>query len=218
MDAWPRANVLHDRRSAERRVGHGHRAPIGNFPGSSPVIVVYTDVDRELQSGPDMQLNRRTFVHRVAQAAAAYTLVPPVAFSLGAPPAAGRDGRSPTIDAVLFDAFPIFDPRNVGAVAEQELPGRGAELMALWRTRQFEYQWLRAMSNDYADFSQCTEDALKYSATALRIDLTSAQRARLMQSFLELPVWPDVATSLRTLVGAGVRLGILSNFTPAMLD
>src|SRR5450756_1031006 len=43
--------------------------------------------------------------------------------------------------AVVFDGFPIFDLRPVGAKAEVLFPGKGAALTAAWRTRQFEYQW-----------------------------------------------------------------------------
>jgi 2-haloacid dehalogenase len=51
----------------------------------------------------------------------------------------------PKIKAIAFDAFPIFDPRPVFALAEQLFPGKGADLSNAWRTRQFEYQWLRAL-------------------------------------------------------------------------
>ena len=45
------------------------------------------------------------------------------------------------IKAVAFDAFPIFDPRPVFALTEELFPG--TVLSDGWRTRQFEYTWLR---------------------------------------------------------------------------
>jgi 2-haloacid dehalogenase len=39
------------------------------------------------------------------------------------------------IKALAFDAFPIFDPRPVFALAEQLFPGKGAELSNVWRIR-----------------------------------------------------------------------------------
>jgi 2-haloacid dehalogenase len=123
----------------------------------------------------------------------------------------------PRIDVVLFDAFAVFDPWPVAALAEQIFPGRGAELMTAWRTTQFQYAWLRVVARSYADFWRCTEDALRHAASALRLDLTSAQRDRLMQAHLSLRPWPEVPTALRTLRDARVRLGILSNFTAPML-
>jgi 2-haloacid dehalogenase len=122
------------------------------------------------------------------------------------------------VRAVLFDAFPVFDPRPVASLAEAEMPGRGGELMALWRTRQFEYSWLRVAAHDYADFRQCTDDALRFAAASLDIHLTAAQHDRLMNAYFALQPWPDVPAALRTLREAGVRLGFLSNFTPAMLQ
>ena len=63
------------------------------------------------------------------------------------------------ITAIAFDGFPIIDPRPVFARAEDIFSGRGAELSNAWRTRQFEYSWLRTMSGNYADFWQVTEQA-----------------------------------------------------------
>jgi HAD superfamily hydrolase (TIGR01493 family) len=41
---------------------------------------------------------------------------------------------------------------------------------------------------------------------------------RLMGAYLALRPWPDAPAALRALRESGVRLGVLSNFTPAMLD
>jgi 2-haloacid dehalogenase len=123
----------------------------------------------------------------------------------------------PRIDAVLFDAFAVFDPWPVAALAERIFPGRGAELTSAWRTTQFQYAWLRVVARTYADFWRCTSDALHHAASMLRLDLTPARHDRLMQAYLELRPWPEVPAALRSLRNAGVRLGILSNFTSEML-
>ena len=120
--------------------------------------------------------------------------------------------------AVAFDAFPIFDPRPVFALAETLFPGKGSELSNAWRTRQFEYQWIRALSERYADFWQTTEDALAYAARLTHVELTEEKRARLMQAYLELRVWPDVPPALLALKEAGVRLAFLSNMTTQLLE
>ena len=57
----------------------------------------------------------------------------------------------PKIKAVAFDGFTTFDPRPISAVAEELFPTRGVELSNLWRTRQFEYTWLRTLTGNYAD-------------------------------------------------------------------
>ena len=89
------------------------------------------------------------------------------------------------VQAIAFDAFPIFDPRPIFALAEELFPGRGAGLSKAWRTRQFEYTWLRTIARRYVDFWQVTEDALVFAARDLKLDLDSKRRTRLMSAYLE---------------------------------
>jgi 2-haloacid dehalogenase len=119
--------------------------------------------------------------------------------------------------AIAFDALAIFDARPIGVLAETIFPGKGAELSAAWRTRQFEYQWLRALSGRYADFWQTTQEALIFAARSLDLPLTPAARTRLMQAWLRLEVWPEVPAALRALRDGGLRLAFLSNMTAGML-
>lgn len=124
----------------------------------------------------------------------------------------------PQIRAVAFDGFTVLDPRSVTVVAEKAFPGRGAELVNAWRTRQFEYTWLRTLSGSYVDFWHVTEDALVFTGKLLKLDLTSQKRATLMDAFLHFPAWPDAVEALQQLKSNGIRLAFLSNFSKAMLD
>ena len=126
-------------------------------------------------------------------------------------------GTSDEIGAVAFDAFALFDARPVFAACEAVAPGRGNELANLWRTRQFEYQWLRALGQQYQDFHTATGAALEFAARALKIDLATDARERLMHGFLELRAWPDVTAALRALRQSGKKLALLSNATPSIL-
>jgi 2-haloacid dehalogenase len=63
-----------------------------------------------------------------------------------------------------------------------------------------------------------TEDSLVFAAKARGINLPAAERDQLMQTWLSLKVWPDVAASLQQLKNAGIRIAFLSNLTEAMLD
>lgn len=156
-----------------------------------------------------MPLTRRRFL-RLAAAGASSGVVT-------ARPAA-RAAAVPKIKAVAFDAFTTFDPRPLAALAEELFPGRGTELSSAWRTRQFEYAWLRTLIGDYVDFWRVTEDALVIAAKLQKLDLTAERRDRLMQAFLELKAWPDAAPALASLKASGIRMVFLSNFTSAMLD
>jgi 2-haloacid dehalogenase len=87
-----------------------------------------------------MSSNRRRFVQAAVGCVAAHALVfSPLAF--GAAPQ--------TIKAVLFDAFPIFDPRPIFALVDELFSARGAELSELWRNRQFEDTWLRSWPDEF---------------------------------------------------------------------
>jgi 2-haloacid dehalogenase len=57
-----------------------------------------------------------------------------------------------------------------------------------------------------------------FAANLLKLDLSADKRERLMQAYLELQAWPDAGPALRSLRGLGVRLALLSNATPGMLD
>ena len=154
-----------------------------------------------------MPIDRRTFLLSGAATIGA-----------GARQSAGASPSHAGIRAIAFDAFPIFDPRPIGAACERLFPGRGTMLMNAWRARQFDYQWLRSLGAHYADFWRCTADALSVACESAGIDASEAQKAELMQEWLRLDVWPDVPRALHELRDRGFTLAFLSNATPAILD
>jgi 2-haloacid dehalogenase len=131
--------------------------------------------------------------------------------------AASLASRSP-IKAVAFDAFPIFDPRPIAALVESLFPGQGAAIMLVWRTRQFEYQWLRALAGQYVSFLQATEDSLLFTLEQLQLELSTDKRQQLMLAWSNLTVWPDVLDAITALRKLGLRLVLLSNMTDAALQ
>jgi 2-haloacid dehalogenase len=135
-----------------------------------------------------------------------------------ASPASAEPAAMGPIEAVAFDAFPVFDPRPAAALAERLFPGKGEALVAAWRTRQFEYQWLRTMSGRFADFVETAEAGLVFAAKLQRLELTPEKRSALLQSQLALEPWPDAPGALRALKAAGLRLAFLSNMTAGMLE
>jgi 2-haloacid dehalogenase len=120
--------------------------------------------------------------------------------------------------AIAFDAFAIFDPRSISSLAETLFPGQGNKLSHAWRTRQFEYQWLRAFATRYADFWQTTEEALVFAAKLVKLEMTPEKREQLMQAYLRLKAWPEVPSVLHSLQEMGIRLAFLSNMTAKMLE
>jgi len=129
-----------------------------------------------------------------------------------------RDGTRPGFAAVAFDYFVLFDPGSVASAVDRVFPGKGKAFAETWRTRQFEYSWLRSIEGRYVDFSKVTEDALAYAASAMQIQLTESQRRQLMDVYLHLTPWPDTVDALGRLQAAHVRVITISNFSPAMLE
>lgn len=156
-----------------------------------------------------MSLNRRQLLKLMAGGAAASLLT---ATTLN------QAATRPHIKAIAFDAFPIFDPRPIFALAETLFPGKGEGLSNAWRTRQFEYQWLRALSGRYVDFWQATEEGLLFAVKQLKLEMNEAKREQLMNAYLNLKPWPDVVPALKLLKDAKIRLAFLSNMTPKMLN
>ena len=85
-------------------------------------------------------------------------------------------------------------------------------------TRQFEYTWLRTMTNMYVDFRRVTEESLAYAARSTGVELTADRRDQLVACFYALPAWPDAKAVLQQLRRSGRRLVFLSNFTEEMLS
>lgn len=123
----------------------------------------------------------------------------------------------PKFKAVAFDYFVIFNPDSVISEVEKVFPGKGAEFTKVWRTKQFEYGFLRSITNQHEDFFKVTEDALIYAAESLKLSMSSEQRSRLLNAYLNLKPWPDAVAALKKLKAAGVRLITVANFSHKML-
>ncbi len=121
------------------------------------------------------------------------------------------------IKALVFDAYgTLFDVHSVAVLAEQLYPGQGSDLSRIWRESQLQYTWLRSLMGRYEDFEKVTSDALAFACQKLKLDLTAAKRARLMDAYHALATFPEVKDALGAL--PAVPLAILSNGSPSMLE
>jgi 2-haloacid dehalogenase len=122
------------------------------------------------------------------------------------------------IRGICFDLFTLFDPRSVVAVARTIVREQAAELCEAWRSRQFEYAWLRVAAGQYLDFRSITADALEYAAQARGLRLSGAERETLVEAYSQLEPWPDTRATLSAWKQAGLRLAPLANYSPSMLS
>jgi 2-haloacid dehalogenase len=122
------------------------------------------------------------------------------------------------IEACVFDAYgTLLDVNSAARGAQDALAEKWQPLAELWRIKQLQYTWLRGLAGHYADFWQVTGDALDFALATFQIE-DPALRDRLMNLYLVLNPYPEVAETLKRLRVSGLKLAILSNGTPAMLS
>src|SRR5262249_32753964 len=121
------------------------------------------------------------------------------------------------VQACVFDAYgTLFDFAAAARGCRDVLGDSIDKLSALWRDKQLQYTWLRAVQGRHADFWQVTGDALDFALQTLAIEQPGL-RDRLMNLYLTLDAFPEVPDVLTRLKQAGLRTAILSNGSPNML-
>ena len=121
--------------------------------------------------------------------------------------------------AIAFDAYgTLFDVYSIGALAEKCFPEKGEALAALWRDKQIEYTRLRSMCSMYKPFWEVTQDALIFSCKKLGLHLDFDAQNALMGQYAKLQAFPENLSVLQALQKMDVKLAILSNGNPQMLE
>lgn len=118
----------------------------------------------------------------------------------------------------VFDAYgTLFDVSSVARGAQNLLGDQWQALSDIWRTKQLQYTWLRSLTGQHTDFWQVTKDALDFAMDSLKIGDENTHH-HLMNLYLSISAFPEVAETLSTLKKRGIRLAILSNGSPKMLQ
>ncbi|MGC6439116.1 MAG: haloacid dehalogenase type II [Candidatus Puniceispirillaceae bacterium] len=122
----------------------------------------------------------------------------------------------------VFDAYGTL--LDVDAAARQlaasgrfpDLAENWPALAALWRSRQLQYSWLRALTGHYVSFWQITEDGLDFALESLSLS-DPALRDALLGLYRRLTPYDDALPALERARAAGYQTAILSNADSAML-
>jgi len=122
------------------------------------------------------------------------------------------------VKAYVFDAFgTLFNLTIPTEEIDVLCEGKGSELLAIWRTKQLEYTWLRSLMGNYVNFDTITHEALTYAMRAIEVDNLKLYDL-LMPIYRKPNCFEDVLPALRALQERGIRTAILSNGTPTMLQ
>ena len=161
-----------------------------------------------------MTSNRRDFTKLAGATAAVAGLASAVT-----PIAAQMTGQFKAVKALAFDAYgTLFDVFSVTALCEQLYPGKSNQLAQIWRFKQLQYSLMRSLMGRHRDFWGLTEDGLVWATKNLQLDLTADKKKQLMEAYLSLAAFPDVKPGLEALKTQGIKLAILSNGEPKMLE
>lgn len=121
-------------------------------------------------------------------------------------------------DAIGFDVYgTLVDPLGMSRHLEAVAGELAGPMARLWREKQIEYTFRRALMQKYENFDVCTRQALDYAADNLKLRLQNVDRAALMEAYKRLPAFPDVLPAIRSLKEAGFKLAAFSNGVEASL-
>ena len=119
--------------------------------------------------------------------------------------------------AVVFDAYgTLFDVNSAAERCKNKIGNNWEAFANFWRTTQLEYTWLRSLMERHKDFWKITEDSLDKSMKVFKIK--SDMRNELLNLYKVLSPYPEVKKVLQHLKKRDLKLAILSNGTPALLD
>ncbi len=121
------------------------------------------------------------------------------------------------IKAIIFDAYgTLFDVNSAAEKCKDKIGNKWEDFADYWRTTQLEYTWLRSLMKRHKNFWQVTEDSLDKSMKAYEID--SSMRNELLDLYKILLPFKEVPEVLKSLKKKDLKLAILSNGTPALLE
>ena len=121
------------------------------------------------------------------------------------------------VKAIIFDAYgTLFDVNSAAEKCKDKIGDKWEPFANFWRTTQLEYTWLRSLMGRHKNFWQITEDSLDKSMKAFKIEFS--MRDELLDLYKVLSPFKEVQETLKTLKEKKLKLAILSNGTPSLLN
>ena len=119
--------------------------------------------------------------------------------------------------AIVFDAYgTLFNVNSAAEKCKDKIGDRWEAFANFWRITQLEYTWLRSLMERHKDFWAITEDSLDKSMKVFGIDMN--MKDDLLNLYKILSPYPEVKEVLDNLKKKNLKLSILSNGTPTLLN
>lgn len=120
--------------------------------------------------------------------------------------------------AYVFDAYgTLFDVHAAVRRHADAVGPDGQQLSEIWRAKQLEYSWTRALMGQWRDFWALTEDALDHAFERVP-SADKSLRPQLLEAYFKLDCYPEVPSVLKRLKAGGAKVAILSNGSTEMLS
>ncbi len=115
---------------------------------------------------------------------------------------------------LAFDVYgTLIDAHGIRTALEQRIGDKAGEFSSIWREKQIEYSFRRALMKNYENFPVCTSQALDYTCSYLKTSLTREEKDELLRAYRILPAFDDAKDGLAKSKKAGFRLFAFSNGT-----
>lgn len=105
----------------------------------------------------------------------------------------------------------LIDPLAITRELRQHAGDAAPGLSELWRNKQLEYSFRRALMENYKPFPDVTRAALDYACLTSGVELPEEAKVALMAKYRALPAFDDVGPALSVLESKGARLHAFSN-------
>ena len=113
--------------------------------------------------------------------------------------------------------LPYLTRSEIFRKIDELFPGKGKQIMEVWQSRQFTYQWLRVTANKYKNFEDVSKNALDFALAQSGLDLSEQEKKLILAKYETMNAWADVIPALQALKKEGLILCFLSNMTSKIL-
>lgn len=122
--------------------------------------------------------------------------------------------NDPGRTVLAFDVYgTLIDPFSTEQHLRAALGEKAREASELWRAKQLEYSFRRALMKKYKPFDACTSDALRFVAAQLGVALSGEEQGELLAHYGQLPCFSDVPAALAELAASKYTIVACSNGT-----
>jgi len=113
---------------------------------------------------------------------------------------------------LAFDVYGTLIDTSGIAIELEDLVGKQAQAFAeRWRDKQLEYSFRKGLMQDYQNFAVCTQQALEFTDAQLKTNLSSSDKAILLEKYQHLPTFSEVNSSLESLQKLDIQMYAFSN-------